>query len=283
MQHVVMVTSVHGDTVYRGVSLQALEGALQRRGRAHSVYAAVDAATAVCSVAGSAVFQLGGGGGEGALAALELPDFMFPVRTVEVWRGSNKSGDRTRQRAGPVLENMCGMLRMQVVSGAALQCALPSKRRNFGYSMTIPSLYGNLSFDKRASQPLFRGVSHVARFRKLMERLGVCMDEMYVSLIVFSAHLGRKVCIKPDGPLGRMLPRVTSLRAVYTLDDQNNTLRFSETLQDNPNISMNVVLNRNGGVTARYFTKTCEAFGDDAMAGVQRHLHGLLDVVMRHC
>jgi hypothetical protein len=128
------------------------------------------------------------------------------------------------------------------------------------------------------TQPLFRGVTDFTMFGKLMNRLNVETETVYVSLIVFSGHLGRKLSINTDAPLATLFPTMSGLQQTYTMDDQNNTLRFAQ--YRNGVVYMTFILNRNGVVTARYFTDSMKEFEEEVLVDMKTHIQRLMCMVL---
>lgn len=283
MQHTVLLRSKSHNTVFRALALDAITQG--KEGRKHSFRAQIEARdhAALVTHDGKELFWVCGleDAPPPGLAALRVPQFMFPLEFAEVWLSCRTGGETHREYKPPAIENICGILPPQRVEAAGLRCSVSTPRRTFGYALTIPSCYGNVSFNRGFTQPLFRGVWDMAKFRKLMDRVGVNTDEMYVSLVVFSAQLGRKISISPDTPLFRAFPSLSGLKHVCTMDDQNNTLRFAQ--YRGKEVYMNFIVNRNGVVTARYFTDSTQEFDDAALAEMGSQLNALINTVMSFC
>lgn len=222
MHHTVLVVGSKYN-VYRQVTLPS--SPFQQRGREHSITVKLpedcdthpddsknqEVALPVCPT---------------RVLNLQLPAFVFPLQHVEVWRSNDKHGDVCKGFKRPILENMCGMLKKQKLPPSIFKHALPVNKKKFGYAYTLATSFGNISFDKRITQPLFRGVLNFECFRKLLHSMDVNVDSVFVSLVVFSANVGRKLTIGEKSPLFGIISKKNNLRVVGSMDDQNNTIRF---------------------------------------------------------
>lgn len=118
----------------------------------------------------------------------------------------------------------------------------------------------------------------MTKFSELMERLGVNMGVMYVSLVVFSAHIGRKLSINSNSQLYRYFPYLSGLKTVSSMDDQNNVLRFAR--YQNGELYMHFILNRNGVVLTRYFTEPNKEFDPATLDEMREEIQHLVRIVM---
>lgn len=207
-----------------------------------------------------------------------IPSFMSPIVSVEVWIHDSKHDNFIRDRKSPQLENICGVAVRQRISDVVLRLSSPVKKKRFGYAYTIPTLYGNVSFDKGYTNPLFRGVWDWAEFQRVMHRQGVQMEDAVVSLVVLSANLGRKIAINVNSAVAMHFASRTGMKIVPSIDDQNNTIRFSRDKNKRP--YMNFILNRNGGVNVRFFLENCVNLSEENIADFKEETSFLIQTVL---
>lgn len=287
MQHVALFHSESEFSVFRNFSCETmLCETLNRRGSFFANMRSCDCASHNTIVVykkqnNNALFSVVEHGAENhtcvckCCLTLSIPSYMFPLKYVEVWVQPTHLAKIYKQ---PSIENMCGVLKSQIFGKKANSASVKMYRRSFGYSKTIASSCGNLSFDNGYTQALFRGVFDMQKFKALFSKLDIDLDIIHVSLVVFSAQLGRKISIAAHNKVASQFAALSGLKIVYCMDDQNNTLRFSKCNSDK--ITMNFILNKNGGVTVRYFTNVFDVFHEDNIKVMQEEIVYLMDIVL---
>jgi len=207
-----------------------------------------------------------------------IPDFVAPIVSVEVWIHDEKSNGLFRSRKAPQLENICGVAPRQTVHDIVLRMSSRVKKKRFGYSYTLPTMFGNISFDKGRTQPLFRGIWDWTKFNTVMKRLGIEMEDSVASLVVFSANLGRLIAINYNSTVAAHFASRTGMKIVPSYDDQNNTIRFSR--DRNKRSYMNFILNRNGGVNIRFFLENCSNLSEENILEFKEEANALIQTVL---
>jgi len=207
-----------------------------------------------------------------------VPRFVSPILSVEVWIHDERHNGILRRPKPPKLENICGVAPRQTICDIVLRLSSRVKRKRFGYAYTLPTVFGNISFDKGRTQPLFRGVWDWKEFNSVVRKLGIDMEDSVVSLLVFSANLGRLIAINDNSAVILHFASRTAMKIVPSFDDQQNTIRFSRDRNKRP--YMNFILNRNGGVNIRFFLENCVNLCEDDIAKFKEEASLLIQTVL---